>query len=608
MSNLLKQAATFNAGFSQENQPANTVDVLRLNVVYCSLAKILDNPYQPRQMYEPAHILDIATSLRDNKSSLPDTLGLQQVPAARVGLLVEGKFVPADKLLYSEAGELRRLLARPDAAVQLCFGHSRKRAFTALATGVESVFPGKLDATATELAAKLTVDPDYARMPIRLAYADNEQMWQHALTENGKRKDINPLEEAVSIQTAIAEFGYTYERAAEFFGYQAKGTVGNKIRLLDLPDEAKDALRTGQISERHARTLVALKDDPKVLKTVLKNQLGNSWNVAKLEDVVKWERKNIDAKAAEQKEWAAARAVLNAGWVPPGSIAPLPADRMVEHSYNQRGFNSPQMHRLLNSGHCTTACKCMAVSYRSWNVDPESIHPDPQNAPHIELVCTNSGCLGEKLRLIPNPDEQKRKAQQAEEERKEQEIEQAARVEWEKRLRKVDLVNLWNDIRFWIAIASENNNAIYHLRNIEETDTIATVQSSMLDLLFRSCRDWERNSGGYAYKTDRMDRIVGLLTRPITPPAQPAPGDSQSTNWQATWTDDDEDIYYHDLHAEDDTFRLNWVRATQRGGDESLTPALLLRLIEEAGDKAIRGQLWRIHNQIAPKEEDVPEL
>ena len=605
MSSLLKHAATLSAGFSQENPAANGVDPLRLNIVFLSLVKILDNPYQPRQFYEPAHILDIATSLADNKTSLPETLGLQQVPAARVGLLVDGKFVPADKLLYSEAGELRRLLARPDAAVQLCFGHSRKRAFTVLANGVESVFPGKLDAAAADLVAKLTVDPDYARMPIRLAYADNEQMWQHALTENGKRKNINPLEEATAIQSAIVEFGYTYERAAQFFGYEAKGTVGNKIRLLDLPDEAKDALRTGQISERHARTLVALKDDPKALKNVLKSQLSNGWNVAKLEDVVKWEKKKLDDKTAEQKEWAAARAALAAGWIPPGSSDPLPADRVVEYAPNQRGFNSPHMHQLLKTGHCTaTTCKCMAVCYRSWGGDQDSIRPDAEQAPHVELVCTNSNCLHEKLSLIPNPDERERAEKQAEAKRKEAEIEQAARLEWEKRLRKVDLGNLWTDIRFWRVVA--NSDAIYQLRNMV-IDSITAAQTAVLNKLFYSCRDWDRDSGGYVYRTDQMDHIIGALTRPLTPPAQPAPGDSQSTDWQATWTDDDEDLYY-ELHAEDDTFRLNWVKATFGGGDEPLSPALLLRLIEESGDKAIRGQLWRIHNQIAPTQEDIPDL
>lgn len=521
MSSLLKQAATLNAGFSQENPATtNSVDPLRLNVVYLSLAKIQDNPYQPRQLYEPAHILDLATSLADNKAGLPDTLGLQQVPAARVGLIVDGKFVPADKLLYTEPGELRRLLARPDAVVQLCFGHSRKRAFAVLANGVESVFPGKLDPTAADLAAKLLIDPEYARMPIRLAYADNEQMWQHALTENGKRKNINPLEEASAIQSAITEFGYTYERAAQFFGYEAKGTVANKIRLLDLPDEAKDALRTGQISERHARTLVALRDDPKALKNVLKSQLSNGWNVAKLEDVVKWEKKKLDDKAAELREWAAARAALAAGWVPPGSISPLPFDRTVEYAYNQQGFTSARQQKLLVDGHCTTTtCGCMAIRYRSFGGDADAIRPDPTNAPHVELVCTNGNHMAQKLQSIPDPKTAALDAERAERKRKEAEDEQSARVEWEKRLRKVDLINLWTDIRFWRVLADAS--VMHRLHAIEESDTIATVQAAMLEILFYSCREWKNE--GYAYKTQDMERIIGALTRPLTPPTQIAP-------------------------------------------------------------------------------------
>lgn len=80
-----------------------------------------------------------------------------------------------------------------------------------------------------------------------------------ALLENVQRENLSPIEEAVSYKK-ILDMGYlTQAQLAEKLGV-AQPTVANKLRLLDLTPEVQDALLEGQISERHARSLLRLKD------------------------------------------------------------------------------------------------------------------------------------------------------------------------------------------------------------------------------------------------------------------------------------------------------------------------------------------------------------
>jgi ParB family chromosome partitioning protein len=84
-----------------------------------------------------------------------------------------------------------------------------------------------------------------------------QQMIELALVENIQRADLNPLEEASAYRQLIDEFGLTQEQVAERVGKSRVG-VANTVRLLKLPDEAKQALAAGHISEGHARALLSL--------------------------------------------------------------------------------------------------------------------------------------------------------------------------------------------------------------------------------------------------------------------------------------------------------------------------------------------------------------
>ncbi len=113
-------------------------------------------------------------------------------------------------------------------------------------------------------------------VPVIVKEATPQEMLELALVENIQRADLNPLEEAAAYRQLMDDFGLTQEQVAEKVG-KSRVTVANSVRLLRLPDEIKQALADNQISEGHARALLALNkraDQLKVLEAIVKKGLS----------------------------------------------------------------------------------------------------------------------------------------------------------------------------------------------------------------------------------------------------------------------------------------------------------------------------------------------
>jgi ParB family chromosome partitioning protein len=120
-----------------------------------------------------------------------------------------------------------------------------------------------------------------------------QEMLELALVENLQRADLNPLEEALAYRQLMTEFKLTQEQIAERVG-KSRVAVANAVRLLRLPDEVKASLSAQEITEGHARALLALEDgrlQHEALKIVLKRGL----NVRQTEELA---RKIIQAQEA----------------------------------------------------------------------------------------------------------------------------------------------------------------------------------------------------------------------------------------------------------------------------------------------------------------------
>jgi ParB family chromosome partitioning protein len=113
-------------------------------------------------------------------------------------------------------------------------------------------------------------------VPVVVKEATPQKMLELALVENIQRADLNPLEEAAAYRQLMDDFGLTQEQVAEKVG-KSRVTVANSVRLLRLPDEIKRALAEGQISEGHARALLALNKEAnqlKILEAIVKKGLS----------------------------------------------------------------------------------------------------------------------------------------------------------------------------------------------------------------------------------------------------------------------------------------------------------------------------------------------
>lgn len=100
----------------------------------------------------------------------------------------------------------------------------------------------------------------WVEVPARCIEADDRLAAELAIVENLQRKDLNPLEKAISFRQYIERYGCTQEELAGRLEIN-RSTVANFIRLLELPDEVQNAVRSERISYGHARALLPLGDE-----------------------------------------------------------------------------------------------------------------------------------------------------------------------------------------------------------------------------------------------------------------------------------------------------------------------------------------------------------
>lgn len=101
-------------------------------------------------------------------------------------------------------------------------------------------------------------------VPVIVVEADELKTAQLALIENIQREDLNPIEEALAYAELIRAYGMRQEDAARQLG-KSRSAVANAIRLLDLPDDVLDMIRSGELSAGHGRSLLGLNDRSKMM-------------------------------------------------------------------------------------------------------------------------------------------------------------------------------------------------------------------------------------------------------------------------------------------------------------------------------------------------------
>ena len=99
-----------------------------------------------------------------------------------------------------------------------------------------------------------------ATVPAVVREADDRDTLLLGLVENVAREDLSPIEEARAYAILIDEFGLSLGEVAERVG-KSKPTVSNRIRLLELPEDVLAMINRNELSEGHARAVLAVPDN-----------------------------------------------------------------------------------------------------------------------------------------------------------------------------------------------------------------------------------------------------------------------------------------------------------------------------------------------------------
>ena len=184
---------------------------------------ILSNPHQPRHDFDPVALEELAASINENGIVQPITVRKK-----------EGKF-------------------------ELIAGERRLRAV-------------KLINMRTIPAYVMSVENDGSLL-------------QLALIENIQREDLNPVDVALAYRELVETHGLTHGEIADRVG-KDRSTVANFLRLLGLPDEIKESVRKGEISQGHARALLPIKESAEML-ALYRKIIKDGLSVRQVEDIIK---------------------------------------------------------------------------------------------------------------------------------------------------------------------------------------------------------------------------------------------------------------------------------------------------------------------------------
>ncbi len=118
-------------------------------------------------------------------------------------------------------------------------------------------------------------------VPVVVTSLAGDELLTAALVENVQREDLSPLEEAGAYARLLAASGESQARIAERVG-KSRSTVANSLRLLGLPAPIRDSLARAEISEGHARALLAV-GDPGAREALWRRVVAEGLNVRQTE-------------------------------------------------------------------------------------------------------------------------------------------------------------------------------------------------------------------------------------------------------------------------------------------------------------------------------------
>lgn len=144
---------------------------------------------------------------------------------------------------------------------------------------------------------------EWLEVPAIIRNLDDKETASIALIENLQREELTPIEEAYAYEQLLELHSLTQEALAQRIG-KGQSTVANKLRLLKLPEEIKNAIMEKELSERHARALIPLKDKDlqiALYKEVKEEQLNVKQLEKRVYDLLNPDEKKDDKKKSKKR-------------------------------------------------------------------------------------------------------------------------------------------------------------------------------------------------------------------------------------------------------------------------------------------------------------------
>ena len=192
--------------FDNENLDLDTFEktvyetATREEIIDISLSELRANPYQPRKVFDPEALQELANSIKEH-----------------------GVFQP---IIVKESIKGYEIIA----------GERRVRA--------------------SKLAG-------LDKIPAIVRNLNDNQMMEIALLENLQRENLSAIEEASAYKTMIEKLGLTQEQLSARVG-KSRSHITNILGLLRLPSDVQELVTSSQLSMAHARVLSKLEDDDKI--------------------------------------------------------------------------------------------------------------------------------------------------------------------------------------------------------------------------------------------------------------------------------------------------------------------------------------------------------
>lgn len=150
---------------------------------------------------------------------------------------------------------------------------------------VRKIAAKKYQLIAGERRLRAAKSAGLTEIPAFIRSADDEQMLEMALIENTHREDLNAMEVAINYKRLIDECNLKQEDLAEKVG-KNRTTVTNYLRLLKLPPEIQQAIKSKVISMAHARAIINV-EDPLVQLHIYKETVKHDLSVRAVETLVR---------------------------------------------------------------------------------------------------------------------------------------------------------------------------------------------------------------------------------------------------------------------------------------------------------------------------------